>query len=289
MVRSFMLLLFIIVVCTFLPIFILSTSDTSYDDCSPFKCGNINFSFPFYSHLNSICGLPGFEISCENSSSDPRLLLSGRLYHVKNLEMTLSNPISDSSLMNTLITVVDPQLVKDLTAGSCESFYNLSIANTSTGSLNLPPGSANLTLFKCPKKLSLSKEFTDKVVNNVSCNDGDQLYVWRNRTQFDPPLFNSVVLAPSGCLAVFLPVSGFGYLLLNASDADQRTKLIQVLDAGFLLGWKWSNIEAQEACEECHKRRGRCGYDGSLKKVVCFCKGGCEKSKRKKQLFITGN
>ncbi|KAJ0037811.1 hypothetical protein Pint_22010 [Pistacia integerrima] len=203
--------------------------------------------------------------------------------------MTLSNPISDSSLMNTLITVVDPQLIKDLTAGSCESFYNLSIANTSTGSLNLPPGSANLTLFKCPKKLSLSKEFTDKVVNNVSCNDGDQLYVWRNRTQFDPPLFDSLVLAPSGCLAVFLPVSGFGYLLLNASDADQRTKLIQVLDAGFLLGWKWSNIEAQEAWEECHKRRGRCGYDGNLKKVVCFCKGGCEKSKRKKQLLITGN
>lgn len=232
-----------------------SQNDTSYEDCSPFKCGNLTFSFPFSSSSTSgYCGLPNYQIICD-SSSVPKLLLSGRLYQVRNFF---------SSQDDRLITVVDTQLIKDLSSGSCESLYNLSVAINSSysiGSLTLPSGRLNFTFFKCPRGLYLPKNFTNKVVSNVSCNDGHVLHLWRNRNQSDRPPFDPVS-APSGCDSVVVPVSSVTSLYLGADVFD-------TLRQGFSLEWP-----KLDDCEKCQNRSGRCGYNGSLKKITCFCKGG---------------
>ena len=112
----------IFLVATF-PNHICSQNKTSdyYDLCKPFPCGNITFSFPFSPTsefgLGPLdCGLPRYQIACD---SGPAIELSGRLYSVKQLSL--------SADFNS-ITVVDHQLITDLSSRSCESLRNLSIS-----------------------------------------------------------------------------------------------------------------------------------------------------------------
>ncbi|KAL5763529.1 hypothetical protein ACOSP7_019793 [Xanthoceras sorbifolium] len=248
-----------------------SRNDTSYEDCAPFNCGNLTkFSFPFSPPLTSgRCGLPGYQIICDDPSSGPKLLFSGRLFRVR-----------DFFPSERVITVVDTQLIQELSSNSCNSMYNLSISsatsNHDAGStappLTLPRGS-NLTFYKCPSVVNLSKELPVKIEVNVSCaGGGDQLYyLWRlNGSQFDPPnSFNPVLTSSSECVQVQVPVSSAKYVLINDS-----MKLEDVLREGFPLTWP-----RLEDCERCQNRSGRCGYDPSLKKITCFCKGGCDQHK----------
>lgn len=110
-----------------------------YDRCRPFTCGVINFSFPFsdsatFGTAGLNCGLSRFQVSC-NPSHRPVLYLSGTTYEVRDLY-----PNSEERA----VTVVNAQLVKDLTAGSCESLRNLTVPSSGVkiDDLSLPPSVA---------------------------------------------------------------------------------------------------------------------------------------------------
>ena len=118
--------------CT-IPASINNTNNTTsiFMSCSPFTCGNISFPFPFSSSLSfglgpQDCGLPGYQIACDDyvkpsSLSVAGIVLSGRLYQIKNLYLS-----------ERLITVVDTDLIKDLMAGSCISFHNFTVISSSS-------------------------------------------------------------------------------------------------------------------------------------------------------------
>ena len=271
----------IFLVATF-PNHICSQNKTSdyYDLCKPFPCGNINFSFPFSPTsefgLGPLdCGLPRYQIACD---SGPSIELSGRLYSVKQLSL--------SADFNS-ITVVDHQLITDLSSRSCESLRNLSISTFDVAPLTLPSWGVNLTLYRCPSGLSLSQQqqFLSTLLNNFSytCQDGDKLHLARevrwNDTQFDPPRLSPVLPPPpTGCQFFSLPVSrtflnssgGENGILLNPSF--EASELIPVLREGFPLEWPTVGV-----CESCKSKGGRCGYDISSREVVCFCRtGSCQ-------------
>ncbi|KAJ8769253.1 hypothetical protein K2173_001843 [Erythroxylum novogranatense] len=235
-----------------------SHSHSDYDLCSPFKCGNITFSFPFSSWTSSLsgpllCGLPGYQVICDNSSALPAgIIFSGRLYQVKNFyPPTPSEP-------STTLVVVDTQLLRDLSARSCNYLRNFTISTTDFTSPNLPLGLSNLTLFKCPTKADFSS-LANKVVRNYSCDDGTKIYLWLSGGQFDPP---GTISTPTGCNLIMVPVSSAGdRFRFNNSSVE----LVDVLSDGFPLSWP----EFRE-CSSCDATGGRCGYDASLKRIVCF-------------------
>ncbi|KAI8539079.1 hypothetical protein RHMOL_Rhmol09G0153200 [Rhododendron molle] len=258
-----------------------SGSDSDYNACKPFMCGNINFTFPFASSEPGSgafdCGLPRFKIFCDRdayaSSSIPRLKLSGRLYKVKSLFSS-----------ERVVTVVDHELIDGLTFdssckslrnltipafnSSCESLRNLTIpaANGTCGAeLSLASG-ANLTVFECPDGISLSSR--DGVFGNYSCGEGSKLYFNRDQFQGVSPVVP--VEVPSGCKYVNLPVLALSRNQMKAVlDAPNVMKILTYwLEDGFLL--RWPDFEE---CTGCEKTGGRCGYDRSFRRIICFCKG----------------
>ncbi|KAA8541844.1 hypothetical protein F0562_022996 [Nyssa sinensis] len=248
-----------------------SQSDDSpdyYALCAPFPCGNINFSFPFYSSDNSSpsqyeCGLPRFQIICDSASSVPSLRLSGRSYRVKDL-----------FLLDNAITVVDNQLIEGLRSGSCEYLRNLSISTSTHVGIEanfiLPLGD-NFTFFKCPNY----QIFSLPNVGNYSCGDGYRAYVRWNQSQLGPPQLNPVE-TPSGCELMTVPVSGASlqrYGFYNRGESGDRSmEIIEALSDGFPLEW---DNQTFGDCVTCQQTDGRCAYDRSSGKITCFCKGGC--------------
>ncbi|KAJ9140765.1 hypothetical protein P3X46_031371 [Hevea brasiliensis] len=236
-----------------------TTTSSGYEFCSLFKCGNITFPFPFSSLLTfglaaQDCGLPGYQIACDESSSLSGIILSGRRYQVKNL-----------FLSERLITVIDMQLIKDLMAGSCTSLRNLTImASGYIPPLSLPPWATNVSLLQCPGELKLPHEFLEKVVRNYTCRGGDALYLWQNGSQFDPPRL-SPSLNMKGCSLIRIPVSMASYGFLIDRNRKHRIELVDVLADGFPL--TWPNFEE---CNSCNATGGRCGFDGSLRRIVCL-------------------
>ncbi|KAF2322578.1 hypothetical protein GH714_019095 [Hevea brasiliensis] len=236
-----------------------TTTSSGYEFCSLFKCGNITFPFPFSSLLTfglaaQDCGLPGYQITCDESSSLSGIILSGRRYQVKNL-----------FLSERLITVIDMQLIKDLMAGSCTSLRNLTImASGYVPPLSLPPWATNVSLLQCPGELKLPHEFLEKVVRNYTCRGGDALYLWQNGSQFDPPRL-SPSLNMKGCSLIRIPVSMASYGFLIDRNRKHRIELVDVLADGFPL--TWPNFEE---CNSCNATGGRCEFDGSLRRIVCL-------------------
>ncbi|KAF5945500.1 hypothetical protein HYC85_015728 [Camellia sinensis] len=183
---------------------------SNYDLCPPFNCSNITFSFPFspFSSFGSaqfVCGLPGFQITCDHSSSIPSSIeFSGRHYQVKQL-----------FLSDLLVTVVDHTLMNEIKLGSCTSLENLtnSISNGTVGggaALALPVGGVNLTVFKCPNVLP--SRFFNEVVGDYSCKDGNYWAYIRGGSTRRPVGPQEM---PIGCEHVSLPVSGASLPLLN--------------------------------------------------------------------------
>ncbi|XVF84531.1 hypothetical protein PTKIN_Ptkin17bG0044300 [Pterospermum kingtungense] len=282
-------------------IIIQSQLNTSHNTrCFPFKCGNITFSFPFSDQRTFgtdpiDCGLPDFQIICDDqqSSQVPNLMLSAKLYQVKNI-FTNTDTESDEGGGN-LITLVDTVLIENLNKGSCSSLRNLTIPVSGipnyNDSLRLPPWTTNLAFFRCPSQLSPSQDFLDQIMFNYSCNnEGQRLYLWRNvfiRTEKGLEIRNfnsSLTPYPRDCDPVMVPVSSTDLIIMfrNASsvvnDGIELSQLTEALLAGFPLQWKTS-----EDCNSCKKTNGQCGFDRT--KVVCICQDGCNSKPKLSKLW----
>ncbi|KAF8040264.1 hypothetical protein BT93_B2491 [Corymbia citriodora subsp. variegata] len=256
-----------------------------YDRCRPFTCGGISFPFPFseaatFGTGRFDCGLPRFQVSCDPSGR-PVLDLPGTPYQVRALY---------PNSQELAVTVVNDQLIKDLTAGSCESLQNLTIPSSGfdIDNLSLPPQwGFNLTFFECASGIALPRELADATVVNSSCGDAE-LYLWMNPSS-DPsvgPDYSYGRATPDGCRLVEVPVSDVLGLrsggFRNKSNGERWSFVLDLMSEGFPLVWS-----AIPDCDGCQLRGGRCGFDASLGKIVCFCGGGggCGKPDRTKLII----
>ncbi|GKU90296.1 hypothetical protein SLEP1_g4302 [Rubroshorea leprosula] len=260
------------------PILVQPQNDTfNHNLCFPFQCGNIIFPFPFF-NFTSRCGLPGYQIFCGDDYQVPKIMLSGALYHVKNL---FSGPD------DRLLTVFNDDLVKDLKSGSCQALSNLTISGFYNNSIGPPlGGNASLTFFKCSnKEAPLPQDFLDKVVLNYSCDDGTRVHLWRDGTP-EHPLKVSPSVTPSGCTLVTVPVSSMSQVFFNISAGKGKAALIAALGDGFPLQWN-SSAKCNGCINSIVDGGGRCGYlEGTG--IVCYCEGGCKQRKSKKRALIAG-
>ncbi|XP_010046587.2 rust resistance kinase Lr10 [Eucalyptus grandis] len=253
-----------------------------HDPCQPFTCGGINFPFPFsdaatFGTGRFDCGLPRFQVSCD-AAGRPVLDLPGTPYQVRTLYL---------DRQDLAVTVVNAQLIKDLAAGSCESLTNLTVPSSGVkiDNLSLPPQwRFNLTFFKCAAGIALPRELTDSTLVNASCGDAE-LYLWMNRSS-DQSIGSDNSYGgetPDGCRLVEVPVSDVLGLrssgFMNKSNGERWRFVLDLMGKGFRLVWS-----AIPECDRCQLRGGRCGFDASLGKVICF--GGSRKKPSKTKLII---
>ncbi|KAF8040263.1 hypothetical protein BT93_B2490 [Corymbia citriodora subsp. variegata] len=258
---------------------------SDYDRCRPFTCGGITFPFPFsdadtFGTGRFDCGLPRFQVSCDPSGR-PVLDLAGTPYQVRAL---YPNP------HELAVTVVNNQLIKDLTAKSCESLQNVTVPSSGVkiGSLSLPPlWRFNLTFFECASSVALPRELADWTVVNASCKD-KRLYLWMNQSGSSEPSagpdHSYRVETPVECRLVEVPVSDVLNLysdgFMNKSNDERWSFVLNLMSQGFPLVWS-----AMPDCDGCQLGGGRCGFDAGFGKVVCFCAGACKKPGKTKLII----
>lgn len=89
------------------------------------------------------------------------------------------------------------------------------------------------------------------------------------------PSFNNSI-TPRGCNLFMVPVSSADINVSSVNNGDiERSQLSKVLAAGFAVQWK-RDVD----CENCIKKKERCGFDRT--KVVCLCDDGCNNTNSSK-------
>ncbi|KAF7847214.1 hypothetical protein BT93_L3185 [Corymbia citriodora subsp. variegata] len=243
-----------------------------YDRCRPFTCGGINFSFPFsnFSTFGSgrlNCGLPRFQVNCD-ASDRPNLI--GTPYQVRALSLDPNESV---------VTVVNDLLIKELKAGLCDSLQNLTVPSSEAKNDNLtfPQWLVKLTFFKCGNGIAPPREIFNGTAVNTTCGD-EQLYLWMNRSSHPavPSDYSYRGETPDACRLVEVPVSDVirlrNYTFMNKSNDKRWSFVLDLMREGFPL--VWSRIPE---CEDCKLGGGRCGVNAGLNEVVCLCDGGCKK------------
>ncbi|XP_074557992.1 rust resistance kinase Lr10-like [Curcuma longa] len=242
-----------------------------YDACVPSMCGDVAVAFPF-SSSEAFCGLPGFVIACNASSSLATITLSGRPYRV--------NAIYNYREGELLLTVSDLELAGQIRSNSCTAAAAAGggggggglrehfLPQSSFGPFRPFDGYAYLNFTWCdrgqvpPNSVNLLADCPGR--NNAS---GSLLLLPPGG-----PLNNDSEL-PSGCDHATLPVLQ-QQLNLPGKDVTHRGNLSDVIDQGFgLVSAEWDKNFA--ACSSCQAAGGRCGYNQSSGEQRCFCRGTC--------------
>ncbi|XP_027076378.2 LEAF RUST 10 DISEASE-RESISTANCEUS RECEPTOR-LIKE PROTEIN KINASE-like 1.4 isoform X3 [Coffea arabica] len=219
-----------------------SQDQQQFETCSePFRCGNIDFSYPFWGgDRPESCGYPGFNLSCQGNV--PRFTVGPVAYRI----------LSSVDTSSQTVTVARD----DLWDSNCpQSLHNTTL---NFNIFSYPNTVDNITLYynctQLPTNLLQLQYQFNCTVNSTAPNTNffqtssaaflgvctDNIRVPINRAAF-PSLFNTT--------AIFNP-------------ADLRT----ALTTGFPLRYEASNT----ACNNCSNTGGRCGYDTRSNSFACY-------------------
>ncbi|KAL2896256.1 LEAF RUST 10 DISEASE-RESISTANCE LOCUS RECEPTOR-LIKE PROTEIN KINASE-like 1.3, partial [Bienertia sinuspersici] len=206
-----------------------------YDDCkSPFLCGNVSLSYPFYD--NKIrpenCGYPGFEVECDDGKDFPEISLakSSEKYYLLNIN-------SDSHTISVAR--------EDLQSNYCaESLQNTTLDTTL---YRYSSNVVNVTLYyDCSNIASLPNPYYP-----FSCTNGD------NSRAYYIPGTNANYYDPTT-----IPCKSNIYVLVNQSSAAvvrDEDSLQKAFRESFALEWYADNT----LCDDCQGSGGVCGYNTS--------------------------
>ncbi|CAL9766464.1 unnamed protein product [Musa acuminata subsp. burmannicoides] len=230
-----------------------------YEVCKPLVCGNVLVTFPFFS-TNSFCGLPGFMITCDPSSL-PTITFSDRPYQVNKI-----------SLDESLLLVSDHQLAQHLRSNSCDAAGFLPAA--SFAPFQIPNWIIYLNFSWCRRdEGQLPLNFTSETVEYGGCQGNSSLY-------FLSGTLNNDTMLPASCDHALLPILLASIVEANLTLAKLKNTsvvkwdyLFPIVDKGFALQWDYNNTD----CSVCQESGGRCGYNQTTGKPLCFCKDKCSR------------
>ncbi|XP_042510779.1 LEAF RUST 10 DISEASE-RESISTANCE LOCUS RECEPTOR-LIKE PROTEIN KINASE-like 1.2 isoform X3 [Macadamia integrifolia] len=212
---------------------------------SYFDCGNgVNISYPFWNLENETlshlyCGYPGFGLSC-SKVGEPCFNISDDYYYVTSINYTTET-----------FTVVDTDLVSDTCPKPTQNVSLSSISNINYTELDL-----NLTFFfYCNSSPEINSQLSPlSCLSNQSyvSMEGDIL------DMFDWRLFCEA--------SVIVPVNNKSAKLTTGTDLS--SDYVGAVQSGFQLNWG-----REKSCYECEDSGGRCGYNATADKSLCFCSG----------------
>ncbi|KAM5567790.1 hypothetical protein ABKV19_015720 [Rosa sericea] len=220
--------------------------DVHYQVCSePKSCGDQNISFPFFIHgqQESYCGLPGFQLVCQNGY--PILQLAGDDYRVHNISYQNQSLVISSTALSTSNSVDCIPLVQNLTLQDDQ--------------YELAPNQKELSLlYNCNSSL-VDESFSEykigcfeSTINETSRTNTSVLALPGDEHQ----LFHNVS-DKCGSKVVVAPVGDY------ASNIELGVQ--EVLRRGFMLKWLTIN------CRPCEVTGGKCGFDYEAYGFICFC------------------
>ncbi|XP_073037905.1 LEAF RUST 10 DISEASE-RESISTANCEUS RECEPTOR-LIKE PROTEIN KINASE-like 2.5 isoform X1 [Primulina eburnea] len=238
-----------------------SGADNGYEACSvPVLCGGLNISFPFYIQglQQAYCGFPGFMLNCSDLGS-PVLGLPGNEYVIEGISYTNRNfRVIDSVVLNS-------------NSSSCL------------------PGIRNSTLYTQPQfdyvdvtHLRLFGDCRETLTNDLSkyqvdCGNWDLALYDDGRDK------NLIRIALEDCPRnVLVPVDGAGQ---SGGGNGGIGDVLEVAKKGFELNWTSAD------CDACEISGGRCGFNETLYKFICFCpdrshSSSCLRGNKKKRKII---
>ncbi|CAI9758404.1 unnamed protein product [Fraxinus pennsylvanica] len=217
---------------------ILSADDARYLQCGrQFQCGGMkNISYPFWGDPQPYyCGLPEFKLGCQ-----------GQFPTLKILSQTFRVLIIDHDNQVLRLTRLD------VYNNTCPSaFMNTTISYL----FSYTPNFGNLTMF-----FGCSSISTALASNKFLCYENGTLvengYFTIGSIPTDRELGNCTT-----CITVPVLQTAVNALRNNLTSIDR------VLNDGFEVHW----ITDDAACTECAGSGGRCGYNSSYFKPICFC------------------
>ncbi|GMI66157.1 Leaf rust 10 disease-resistance locus receptor-like protein kinase-like 3 [Hibiscus trionum] len=217
----------------------LSVDDPRYSECrTTLTCGSLaNIGYPFWGmNRSSYCGLPGFELMCEDDVA--KIMMSENMLRVLDI-----NPGQQSLMVAR----------EDYWNGYCPS--ELIDTAIDFNHFDYGPNLRNLTLFY---GCYLPATSTYIFLSNCTIN-GTLMDVSYSTINFlaDP--------RPGVCRgSVLVPVYETAARDLEVNPMTMG----QALRGGFVLQW---DVDTDE-CRRCRDSDGVCGYNQSSNSFICFCK-----------------
>jgi hypothetical protein len=232
----------------------------------PYKCGDVNISYPFYSKTGALpgnddgsyCGYPGLQIQCEDDRA--LLQLGSGNYTVKHIDY-------EPPRISLALRVLGEE--------SCPSVDgNVTLRNGSW--LDYPKDTVDYLLFfiSC-KFVTITDDIRPSNTSSTNCKFGDKAayglyFVFRKE---DVPYPNTnwwkecekVVEVP--VLNSSLPSDPRNYDTGWRNGGYGKT-----LRDGFEL--TWGQESKPQACSQCEQSSGLCGYIQTGVYVSCLCSGG---------------
>ncbi|KAK4838680.1 hypothetical protein QYF36_015595 [Acer negundo] len=224
--------------------------DDKYEKCSaPFRCGNMDISYPFWGgDREEYCGYPGFKVDC--NSGVPEITIADRIYRILEI-------ISPSKKVIVAI--------QDYWDNNCPSNPGNSPLNFTIFDYSLD--TRNITLYYgCPKP-SANEQLQVLLLYQFNCSTDET-----NTDTVNYFFTNNVILsAPIAyletCTGRNVQVSVFGSTVEYINRDPVSANANRFLRYGFGLQWKANN----DMCVRCEESNGVCGYDSDTSEFTCYC------------------
>ena len=225
--------------------------DEKYEKCiAPFRCGNMDISYPFWGGDRSeYCGYPGFKVDC--NSDVPQITILDRTYRVLEFKRDLK-----------IVSVA----IHDYSGNNCPTTIGNSPLNFTIFDYSLDTQNISL-YYGCPTP-SANEPLEMLLLYQFSCSTGE------TNTGTVNYLFpyNGIVSAHSAyfetCTSRNVQVAVWRSTVESMSrDPAVSANLNQVLGDGFGLRW----IANNSLCDTCENSNGVCGYDSDTSEFTCYC------------------
>ncbi|KAK2652306.1 hypothetical protein Ddye_012162 [Dipteronia dyeriana] len=234
---------FVIIILLFVhvPTSVLAIDD-KYEKCSSrFRCGNMDFRYPFWGGDQSeYCGYPGFKVDC--NSDVPQITILDRNYRVLKFDW-------DSKIVSVAI--------QDYWDNNCP-------ANPGNRPLNLTifdysSDTQNITLYYgCPSGNNELQQAVSAFQFNCSSDETNTDTV----NYFSRSSSSTFEICGSN-----VQVAVFGSTVESIERDPVSANVNQFLRSGFGLQWKANN----DMCDRCVQSYGLCGYDRETTEFTCYC------------------
>ncbi|KAI9159733.1 hypothetical protein LWI28_001382 [Acer negundo] len=221
--------------------------DDKYEKCSaPFRCGNMDISYPFWGgDREEYCGYPGFNVDC--NSGVPEITIADRIYRILEI-------ISPSKKVIVAI--------QDYWDNNCPSNPGNSPLNFTIFDYSLD--TRNITLYYgCPRQ-SANEQL---LVYQFNCSTDET-----NTDTVNYFFTNNVILSAHSpyletCTGRNVQVAVFGSTVEYINRDPVSANANRFLRYGFGLQWKANN----DMCVRCEESNGVCGYDSDTSEFTCYC------------------
>lgn len=244
---------FYLVVSLFISFVISSANNdasSSNTHCPTSTCNGVKISYPFWradnynSSVPQYCGYPGFGINCPTDQPHPVIHLPGNTFYVTGIDCRKYS-----------LTLVDTDVLNNVQCPRAR--HNLTIEKLP---LEVSNSDSKLTFY-----FNCTKPPTGALPAECLKSNGKMTYFYVGESQ--PDDLNWFGICDEKVVATVMERRSF-------QNNDWIDKFGEAMGEGFQLDWRRT-----AECGQCEGSDGKCGYNNSTQRFLCYCKDGTSQTK----------